>query len=94
MIDTTLTPELIAEGAVREVMRAVQDMRKQTDLTPNDTVSLIIETDEAGQTALETPELKALFMKTVNAKSVTYTSTQGIEVVAGDYRFILNLVKE
>ncbi|MFM2339573.1 MAG: hypothetical protein RLZZ360_209 [Candidatus Parcubacteria bacterium] len=93
-IDTTLTPELIAEGAVREVMRAIQDMRKQTDLTPNDIVSLIIETDAAGQTALETPALKALLMKTVNAKSITYASTSGTEVIAGEYRFVVNVVNE
>jgi isoleucyl-tRNA synthetase len=94
VIDTTLTPALIAEGAVREVMRAVQDLRKQADLTPSDIISLIIEADAAGQTALETPVLKSLLVKTVNAKSVTYASTQGTEVVAGDYRFVVNMVTE
>jgi hypothetical protein len=47
-----------------------------------------------GQTALETPVLKSLLVKTVNAKSVTYASTQGTEVVAGDYRFVVNMVTE
>jgi isoleucyl-tRNA synthetase len=91
---TELTPALIAEGAVREVMRAVQDMRKRADLTPSDIISLVIGTDEAGQTALETPELRSLLMKTVNAKTLTYGETLGQEVVAGEYRFVINLVQE
>jgi isoleucyl-tRNA synthetase len=94
VIDTILTPALIAEGAVREVMRAVQDMRKQADLTPSDIISLVIGTDEAGQTALETPEQKALLTKTVNARSISYADTVGQEVVAGEYRFVINLVQE
>lgn len=93
-IDTTLTSELIAEGAVREVMRAIQEMRKTANLTPSDVISLIVEVDAAGQAALETPELKTLLMKTVNAKSLTYAATPGTEVAAGDYRFVVNVVKE
>lgn len=93
-LDIVLTPELLAEGAVREVMRAVQDMRKQADLTPSDVISLIIETNDAGKAALETPELRMLLLKTVNATGVTFAETVGQEVVAGEYRFVVNVVRE
>ncbi len=86
-IDTNLTPELIAEGAVREVVRTIQEMRKAANLEPADVVSLVIETDEAGQAAIRAHE--ATVVKTVNARALTFASTTGTEVVAGDYRFMI-----
>jgi isoleucyl-tRNA synthetase len=40
-IDTTLTPELKQEGTVRNLMRAIQDARKEKGLTPKDMVTLV-----------------------------------------------------
>ncbi|HWH06992.1 MAG TPA: class I tRNA ligase family protein, partial [Candidatus Paceibacterota bacterium] len=50
-LDTELTPELIREGDIREFVRAVQDARKALDLSPRDTVSLVVE--KSGETTLE-----------------------------------------
>lgn len=44
-LDTTFSPELIAEGNYRELVRAIQDMRKQEGLTPKDTIALTIAGD-------------------------------------------------
>lgn len=35
-LDTTLTPELIEEGKVRDAIRAIQDLRKEKGLKPDD----------------------------------------------------------
>jgi len=35
-LDTTLTPELIEEGQVREIIRGIQEMRKEKNLVPKD----------------------------------------------------------
>lgn len=91
VLDTNLTPELIAEGAVRELMRAIQDMRKQADLTPADLVTLTVETDAAGQAAVS-GHLETV-LKTVNATALNFGPTEGTEVVAGDYHFEVSFSK-
>lgn len=90
-IDTNLTPELIAEGAVRELMRAIQDMRKSADLTPADLVILTVETDAAGQAAVS-GHLETV-LKTVNATALNFGPTAGTEVAAGDYHFKVSFTK-
>lgn len=44
-IDTTLTPELVQEGMLREVVRAVQGLRKLKGLTPSDKAILNVRAD-------------------------------------------------
>ncbi len=88
---TELTPELIAEGAVREVMRAVQDMRKDAGLEPNDRIALMIATDEVGQAAVESH--KELLQNTVGASTVEYGVAFGNTVTAGDHTFTLSFEK-
>jgi isoleucyl-tRNA synthetase len=41
-LDITMTPELKQEGEYRELVRAVQDMRKKEGLTPSDSISLTL----------------------------------------------------
>lgn len=41
-LDTTITPALKQEGDVRKLIRAVQDMRKEKGLSPQDSISLTI----------------------------------------------------
>ncbi len=46
ILRTEVTPELEKEGAVREIVRAVQAMRKEAGLTPKDSVTLFYNADE------------------------------------------------
>ncbi|NMB92337.1 MAG: isoleucine--tRNA ligase [Parcubacteria group bacterium] len=45
-IDTTLTPDLIKEGILREIIRQIQELRKNKQLTPQDTISIEFFTEE------------------------------------------------
>jgi isoleucyl-tRNA synthetase len=47
-LDTQVTPELKDEGNFRELLRAIQDLRKKQGLTPSDSISLRVEADEVG----------------------------------------------
>jgi isoleucyl-tRNA synthetase len=52
-LDTNITPELKEEGMVRELMRAIQDMRKKKNLEPKDLMTLLVKTGEKGKALIE-----------------------------------------
>ena len=54
VLATELTPELIAEGKARDVVRYVNDYRKKRELDPSDDIDLVLNTtDEELQAALQ-----------------------------------------
>jgi len=52
-LDTTLTPELEAEGFAREIVRRIQSMRKELDLDVEDKISTEIKVDSERKKALQ-----------------------------------------
>jgi isoleucyl-tRNA synthetase len=48
-LDTDITSELKEEGIMRDLVRAIQDFRKQENLNPNDLLNIKIQTNEVGQ---------------------------------------------
>jgi isoleucyl-tRNA synthetase len=52
-LDTVLTDTLKQEGDIREFIRSVQDARKKAGLLPQDRVTLLIATDDAGKEIVE-----------------------------------------
>jgi isoleucyl-tRNA synthetase len=44
-VDVTLTPELQAEGYAREIIRRIQDMRKEMDLRVEDQIRAVVNVD-------------------------------------------------
>ena len=53
-LDTALTDELVDEGLAREIVRSVQDARKQADLQVSDRIVLGVSGSDAVERALET----------------------------------------
>ncbi|MBT8091855.1 MAG: isoleucine--tRNA ligase, partial [Gammaproteobacteria bacterium] len=53
-LDTTLNDELISEGVAREIVRSVQDARKQAGLEVSDRITLGISGSEAVEAAIRT----------------------------------------
>ncbi len=91
-IDTNLTDELIAEGAVRELMRAVQGKRKKEGLEPHDDIVLTVQTADVGKGAIEAH--KELLVSTVGATDLQFAATDGEELVVGDYQFTFSFEKK
>lgn len=48
-LNVVLTKELQEEGMMRDVVRAIQEMRKNKKLNPGDLIDLVVETDETGK---------------------------------------------
>lgn len=69
-LDTEITVELKQEGDYRELVRALQDLRKKMGLTPSDTISLTFETSDAGKKLIQKFENE--IKKTVLASSLEF----------------------
>lgn len=84
-LDTEITPELKREGDYRELVRALQDMRKKMGLTPSEIVQISFETDTAGRELVEKfiDDMK----KTVLVSEVSFKDNDGEMVEVGQMSF-------
>ncbi len=78
-LDTDLTKELKEEGLSREIIRAIQDVRKKEKLNPNKLVSLRISTDDFLKNILESS--KKTILSAVLAKEISYSAENQIHNV-------------
>ncbi len=91
-IDIEITEELKKEGQYRELLRAVQDMRKKNGLNPNDLINLFIETSVGGQEIINTFDEKE-FMKSIGAKEIKIKENDGTEIKIDEFVFKITIEK-
>lgn len=91
VLDITLTPGLIAEGQVRELIRAIQERRKTEGLAPQDRIILTLATTATGQALVE--QFQDTIMKTVGATAIAYGEAGGESITAGEHSFNISLTK-
>ncbi|MFC6152610.1 isoleucine--tRNA ligase [Nocardioides yefusunii] len=82
VLDTVVTPELAAEGIARDLVRAVQQGRKDAGLDVSDKIALVVDGDEAVRAAVTVHE--ALVAGEVQATSFAVASVEGDDVAVGD----------
>jgi isoleucyl-tRNA synthetase len=85
LLDTTITPELKLEGEMRELVRAIQDTRKELGLQPEDRITLIV--DESTKLLVES--FSDEVMRTVGATALRVESSPArtLTVSGAIYRF-------
>ncbi len=88
-LDTVITPELKIEGEVRELMRTIQDTRKEMGLVPQDRVTLVV--DDATKLLVDTMEKEVL--RTVGAETIRVETSPEHELKVNEttYRFSIVL---
>lgn len=91
-LDLTITPELQAEGDVREFVRAIQELRKEAGLQPSDRIILNVQTATAGEAVLK--QYMDDITQTVGANEIKFTSVTGEEIKAGTHSFVVQMEKK
>lgn len=70
-LDTAMTPELQREGEVRELLRAVQGLRKEAGLKPGEEVILLVNASGEAKQAVE--EAKDELSRVASVKGLVFT---------------------
>ena len=91
-INTEITPELKKEGNYRDLLRAIQDVRKKEGLNPSDEISLTIEVDKEGKDLII--QFENDLKKTVQAREVNFDSvSDGHEIKIDNLKFKIKVKK-
>jgi isoleucyl-tRNA synthetase len=90
-LDINITPELKEEGDYRELVRALQDLRKKMGLTPSDVVAIVFETNDAGKELIQKFETE--MRKTVLVNKIEFENNEGAEIKIGDHVFKVEIEK-
>jgi isoleucyl-tRNA synthetase len=89
-LDIIITAELKEEGTMRDVVRAIQEMRKAKELKPGDLVGLVVDTDKVGKEFIE--KFNDEISKATGLKEITYEKMEGGELIEiGELKFRLLL---
>ncbi|MEI8174350.1 MAG: class I tRNA ligase family protein [bacterium] len=91
VLDIKITPELKQEGYYRELVRAIQDMRKKMGLTPSDKISIVFDTNDAGQKLIKKFEIE--MKKTVLVTQIDFDKNDGTEIKIDELVFKIKIEK-
>ena len=89
ILDTEITPELKLEGDYRELVRAIQDLRKKQGFTPSDSILITISKKAETPLALFIDDLK----KTVLARKIQFDDIDGEEINIDKDIYIIKIEK-
>ncbi|MCW9054846.1 MAG: class I tRNA ligase family protein [Candidatus Pacebacteria bacterium] len=90
-LDTELTDELRQEGLVRDLIRRIQQFRKENDLTPQEKVAIIIDTDEHLKEAFV--GAKTEIMNATLLSDLTFGFVEGEKETVDGHPFAFSLSK-
>ena len=79
-LDTTITPELREEGSLREIARAIQELRQETKLSPDDRIVLMLHLPDGLREVAMKHE--PTLMSDVGAKTIEYKKSEKFDAEA------------
>ena len=82
-LDTNITAELKEEGLLRELLRVIQDLRKEKGLTVKDNAILHVEADEKGMEMIE--KYMSQIKKTTSLSEIKFGKLDTEGVLVGDF---------
>ncbi len=88
-LDTTISPELKKEGDYRELVRALQDLRKKEGLQPSDRVTFKVAANDVGKELMTVSDLA----KEIGANEFVFEANDGAEIAFDDYSFTVTIVR-
>ncbi len=91
-LNTEITPELKKEGTLREIIRTINQLRKEQKLTIEDKVVIEYETSSADIKALIKESVVEL-LKNVSAKELVEKQNDGVELDVDGQKLKVSLVK-
>jgi isoleucyl-tRNA synthetase len=89
VLDTVVTPELQAEGYLRDLIRSIQDLRKQKGLNPADSPMLHIAVDGESRAFVETHREELI--KATHLAGISFDGGEGVTVKVGALSFGISL---
>ncbi len=91
LLDTVLTDELKIEGGVRDVVRAVQSMRKKEKLVQEDDIKLTVSTDNNGKKLME--EADKELKRVAGVSDIKYEENSGEQLKTNDVELTFSIEK-
>lgn len=88
-LDITITPELRKEGDVRELVRAIQEMRKENNLTPDQKIIIKVATNQEGEELINS--FRSEISKPTNIEKIDFVENSGKEIEVGEIKFVISL---
>lgn len=91
VLDVVLTPELKEEGTVRELIRAIQDLRKEKGLTIQDRAILILEADSKAQELIM--KNKEMLLAATLLREIKFGNVEGEAKMVGELSLKIDVSK-
>ncbi len=91
ILDTTMTPALKQEGQARELMRALQDMRKDAGLLPSHRIALTITTTDEGRAAIVAFEKD--IKRVVGVTAIVFDQNEGKKLSLDGIPYLVHIEK-
>ncbi len=91
-LDSEITPELLIEGLARDIVRAIQNLRKERDLDVTDRIQLTIDGEQGVIKAVEA--YRDHIMKETLADLITFgTAEHAVQAPCGDTQCLIDIEK-